>query len=96
MFRHVYVFRRGRSRCSGRSWRCGFLFLRRCSGCCTIGGIENHDKFTGLGFVANGDFNLFNDASLRRRDFHRGFVTLYGDQRLFSFNFVANFDQEFR
>ncbi|STV82431.1 Uncharacterised protein [Klebsiella michiganensis] len=91
--RYMNFFRAGGCRyCGGRS---GFflLFLRRCSGCCTIGGIENHDQFTGLGFVADGDFDLFNDASLRRRDFHRGFVAFYGDQRLFSFNFVAHFDQ---
>ena len=87
-------------RCRGSCWRSrsrsGFflLFLRRCSGCCTLGGIENHNQFASLGFVADGDFNLFHDASLRRRDFHRGFVAFYGDQRLFSFYFVANFDQD--
>ena len=87
-------------RCRGSRWssggRSGFflLFLRRCSGGCTLGGIENHNQFASLGFVADGDFNLFHDASLRRRDFHRGFVAFYGDQRLFSFYFVANFDQD--
>ena len=92
--RHVHFFR-----CRGRCWsssRSGFflLFLRRCSCCCTVGGIENHDQFASLGFIANRDFDLFNDASLRRRDFHRSFVAFYGDQRLFSFNFVAHFDQD--
>ena len=93
--RHVHFFL-----CRGSCWssggRSGFflLFLRRCSGCCTLGGIENHNQFASLGFIADGDFNLFHDASLRRRDFHRGFVAFYGDQRLFSFNFVAHFDQD--
>ncbi len=92
--RHVHFFCRSSScRCSGG--RSGFflLFLRRCSSRCTVGGIENHDQFTGLGFVADRDFDLFNNASLRRRNFHRGFITLYDDQRLLSFNFVAHVDQ---
>ncbi|CXA03649.1 Uncharacterised protein [Salmonella enterica subsp. enterica serovar Typhi] len=91
--RNVNVFRRCRSRCCCRR-RFFLLFcLSRRSVSCTVGGIENHDKCTGLSFVADRDFDLFHDASLRRRDFHRGFVAFYGDQRLFSFNFVAHFDQ---
>ncbi|MPN02012.1 hypothetical protein SDC9_149225 [bioreactor metagenome] len=77
--------------------RSGFflLFCRsRCSGCCTVSGIENHDQFASLGFVTNRDFNLFNNTSLRRRDFHRGFIAFYGDQRLFGFYLVAYFDQD--
>ncbi|ABX22687.1 hypothetical protein SARI_02840 [Salmonella enterica subsp. arizonae serovar 62:z4,z23:-] len=91
--RYVYFFRRCRSRCCRRS-RFFLLFCRsRRSSCCTFGGIENHNQFASLGFVADRDLDLFHDASLRRRDFHRGFVAFYGDQRLFSFNFVAHFDQ---
>ena len=75
---------------------CFFLLfcLSRCSVCCTVGGIENHNQCAGLGFIANRDFDLFNDTRLRRRNFHRGFVAFYGDQRLFGFNFVAHFDQD--
>ncbi|ABV14341.1 hypothetical protein CKO_03257 [Citrobacter koseri ATCC BAA-895] len=91
---YVYVFRCRSSRSGCRS---GFflLFCRsRRSVSCTVGGIENHDKCARRGFVANRDFNLFNDARLRRWNFHRGLVAFYGDQRLFSFNFVAHFDQD--
>ncbi|CSE29999.1 Uncharacterised protein [Shigella sonnei] len=92
--RNVNVFCRRSRGCCCRS--CFFLLfcLSRCSVCCTVGGIENHNQCAGLGFIANRDFDLFNDTRLRRRNFHRGFVAFYGDQRLFGFNFVAHFDQD--
>ena len=40
-------------------------------------------------------FDLFHGASKRSRNFHRSLVAFYGDQRLFSFNFIANFHQDF-
>ena len=92
--RNVNVFCRCSRWCCCRS--CFFLLfcLSRCSVSCTVGGIENHNQCAGLGFIANRDFDLFNDTRLRRRNFHRGFVAFYGDQRLFGFNFVAHFDQD--
>ncbi|ABU78443.1 hypothetical protein ESA_03221 [Cronobacter sakazakii ATCC BAA-894] len=92
--RYVNVFCCRGCRCCCRSGFFLLFSLRRCSGCCTFGGIENHDQFAGFDFVAHGHFDLFDHARLRRRDFHRGFVAFYGDQRLFSFNLVAHFDQD--
>jgi hypothetical protein len=55
---------------------------------------KDHQQFAGFGFITDGNFDLFNHTRLRGRDFHRSFVAFYGDQRLFSFNFVAHFDQD--
>ncbi|MGS6367249.1 hypothetical protein ACVGXO_05070, partial [Enterobacter hormaechei] len=34
-------------------------------------------------------------ASLRRRDFHRGFLPFFGYQRMFTFKFVGYFYHDF-
>ncbi|MGS6259783.1 hypothetical protein ACVGWW_00585, partial [Enterobacter hormaechei] len=67
-------------------------FLRRCRRWCTVGGIENNFQFSSIGFIANRLFDLFKDARLRSRVFHRRFVAIYRVNRCLFYTTAAGDD----
>ena len=73
--------------CSGRCWRCG------CWSRSGAGHFQLEDKITGANFVFQCDADAFHHAGSRRGDFHAGLVRLQGDQRLISFDAIADLDQ---